>query len=673
MSAPTLIPNSGASSPLGAHVTQNGVNFAVFSERATAIFVCLFNAADEEVARIALDGHEHDVWFGLIDMDPTLTYGLRAEGEYAPDHGNYFDPDKLLVDPYALRIDRPFQHDPALTLPRGAGGDTAKLVPKCVIETGLPEPIMPMPPRPGGLTYEVSVKAFTARHPKVPEKLRGTVAGLATKPVRTHIAGLGVDVIELMPVAAWIDERHLPPLGLSNSWGYNPIGYFIPDPRLMPGGIADLRAMTDAYRAMDLPVILDVVYNHTGESDRHGAVLSMKGLDAPTYYRHTPTANGLALVNDAGTGNTLRCDHAAVQDIVIDSLKFWVERGGVSGFRFDLAPILGKDDTGFDPNAALLEKMRADPVLSKCLLVAEPWDASGHAYHLGGFGQPFAEWNDRYRDDVRAFWRGDHYKIGDFATRLSGSADIFGNGARGPRASVNMLAVHDGFTLADTVAYEHKHNEPNGEGNRDGHSHNLSWNNGVEGATNDVAILAARDRDVRAMLATLFVSLGTPLLQQGDEMGRTQRGMNNGYAQDNEITWLDWQSADAALVAYVSALKSFRDARPALTANKFLTGKPVDGVPDVTWLHRKGRAFSEADWHHPPAAVIGMHLSREGDEVLIWFNRKHKAKRAQLPPLKLGQRGWKVALTSTGKVPRIIKSELKLPARSVVLMVPREL
>lgn len=670
MSAPALVPNAGEAAPFGAHVTPNGVNFAVYSEHATAIFVCLFDADDNEIVRISLDGHKDAVWFGCIAMDPSLSYGLRADGLYAPEKGLFFDPDKLLIDPYALRIDRPFHHDERLALPRGEAGDTAALMPKALIDQALPDPIQPLKTRPGGLTYELNVKTFTQLHRDLPEELRGKVAGLASAPNRRHLQTLGVDIVELMPVAAWIDERHLQPLGLRNVWGYNPVGYFIPDPDLMPHGISDLRAMTDAYRSDGLPVILDVVYNHTGEGDRHGPVLSMRGLDALTYYWYTQHHDQLVVVNDSGTGNTLSCGHPAVMQLVIDSLKFWVERGGVSGFRFDLAPILGKDSNGFDAHAPLLETMRNDPVLSQCLLVAEPWDASGNAYQLGDFGKPFEEWNDRYRDDVRAFWRGDDHKIGDFAQRLSGSADIFGGKDRGPHASVNMLAVHDGFTLADTVSYTEKHNEPNGEDNRDGHSHNLSWNNGVEGATDDATILAARDRDVRALLATLFVSLGTPLMQQGDEMGRTQDGMNNAYAQDNDITWVDWDGADEQLIAFTAALKQFRDTHPAITADRFLSGETIDGVRDVIWWHRKGHEFANADWHHPKSGVLGMQLCRDHDEVLVWFNRTHASRQAKLPMPQSGKHGWEVALTSASKAPRIVKSEIKLPARSVILLVP---
>lgn len=669
-----LVPDSGAPSPFGASVTNRGVNFAVYSEQATDIWVCLFDSNDKEVARIVLDGQLGNIHFGLIEMDIELTYGLRADGPYNPSLALHFDPDKLLLDPYAKHIDRPFHQDPRLTMARGDSGDTAPLMPKAIVDPVLPEPILPMPTKQGGLIYELNVKSYTKQHRGIPAALRGTVPALATEPVIRHLDEIGVDVVELMPVAAWMDERHLPPLGLSNAWGYNPVGYFVPEPRLMPNGISDMRATTDAFRAAGLPVILDVVYNHTGESDRFGPVLSMKGLDALTYYWHRPDGEELALVNDAGTGNTLRCDHPAVEQLVIESLRFWVEYGGVSGFRFDLAPVLGKGDDGFFTEAPLLDTMRADPVLSKCLLIVEPWDASGHGYHLGDFRQPFGEWNDRYRDDVRAFWRGDAFKMGDFVTRVAGSSDVFGGKDLTPDSSVNMLAVHDGFTLSDLVSYEHKHNEPNGEGNRDGHSHNLSWNNGIEGPTDDPAILAARDSDVRALLATLFTSLGTPLLQQGDEFGRSQRGMNNAYAQDNEITWLDWDSADEKLIAYTGALKRFRDEHAALTADQFLTGqRGEDGIRDVIWWHHKGREYALEDWQNSRAGVIGMQLARAGDEILVWYNRKHKPKRAKLPPLQIGSRGWKVALTSAVKPPRIVKSEMKLAPRSVTLLVPRQI
>jgi len=666
---PHLVPNAGSPEPLGASRREGGINFAVYSEHATRIEICVFDG-DIELARIPLDGHENHVWFGLIDLDPGLTYGLRADGPFDPAQGLHFDPDKLLVDPYAIHIDRIFKHHERLAMPRGEAGDTAALMPKAHIEPDLPDPIEPMEVKRGGLTYELNVRSFTMLHPEVETGLRGTVAGLVAPAVIEHLEGLGVDIVELMPVAAWMDERHLLPLGLVNAWGYNPVGYFLPSPRRMPGGIAELRAMTDAYRAAGMPVILDVVYNHTGEGDTGGPVLSMKGLDALTYYRHAEADGKLVMINDSGTGNTLQCDHPAVMALVLDSLKFWVQRGGVSGFRFDLAPILGKDDNGFVSEAPLLEAMRTDPVLSRCYLSMEPWDASGLAYHLGDFGEPFAEWNDRYRDDVRAFWRGDDHTMQDFATRVAGSADIFGGKDLTPAASVNMIAIHDGFTLADLVSYADKHNEPNGEENRDGHSHNLSWNNGAEGPTGDPDIAAARKRDVRALLATLFTSLGTPMVQQGDEMGRTQQGMNNAYAQDNEITWVDWERADFDLVAYTGALKRFRDAHPAFAEDRFLTGEELDGVRDAIWWHRSGREMAADDWHRSDAGIVGMHLARAGDEVLVWYNRRHEDKKAALPPMRLGQGRWQIALSSVGQKHGHAAKAVTLPARSVTVLVP---
>ena len=399
--------------------------------------------------------------------------------------------------------------------------------------------------------YELNVRGYTMRHLFGSGAAEGHGRGLTTKRVIDHFKYLGVDTVQLMPTAAWVDEGHLPALGLTNAWGYNPVAYFAIDPRLAPRGPQELRYMTDTYRKAGISVILDVVYNHTGEGDAQGPVLSMMGLDAKTYYRFIEVDGKQVLVNDTGTGNTLRCDHPAVQRLVIESLRYWVEEMGVSGFRFDLAPVLGREP-GFNPEAEMLRKIKQDPVLSKCILVAEPWDPGPGGYQLGRFGKEFKEHNDTYRDEVRSFWRGSSGKLGALAGKVSGSAEIFDFAGRRPSHGVNLLAVHDGFTLRDLVTYADKHNEANGEDNRDGHNNNQSWNCGVEGETDDPAINAARRRDVRALLATLMLSRGTPLLQQGDELWRTQRGNNNAYAQDNEITWLDWETADGKLVDYVS-------------------------------------------------------------------------------------------------------------------------
>src|SRR5690606_30940722 len=615
-----------ASPPLGATVTENGVRFSVYSETADALWVCLFNEQDEETDRIALDKGEGAVWSAHVDGLATgAIYGLRADGRFDPAQGYYFDPNKLLVDPYARRIDRTFVRSPKLRLPREESVDTGPLVPKAIVQgEATASPLEHDTTRPH-LIYELNVRPFTMRHPSVQGPLRGTVAGMTTGFVIDHLKHLGVDVVELMPVAGWIDDGHLPALGLTNVWGYNPITYFAPDPRIIPRGPQSLRHLIETYREAGIRVVLDVVYNHTGEGDSQGPVVSMKGLDARTYYRHIEQDGQLHLVNDAGTGNTLACDHPAVQNLVVDSLRYWVTEFGVAGFRFDLATVLGRSLEGFSPDAELLERIASDDSLMDRVQTAGPWDPGPGDYHVGSFGEPFPECNDQYRDNIRKFWKGEPDMIGALAGKLAGSADQFDHDGREPSASVNFLAAHDGFTLADLVAHEHKHNEANGEDNRDGHDANYSWNNGAEGPTDDPDILAARDRDVRAMLATLFVSHGTPMLTAGDEFGRTQQGNNNAYAQDNEITWLDWENADGELVNFVAELSRLRREHPALGTDKFLTGEERDGLRDVTWLHPEGREMAVGDWMHPGSAVVGMFVHEGGEAMLVWFNRLGEA------------------------------------------------
>jgi glycogen operon protein len=661
---PELVRGQGRTEQLGATVTTDGVNFAVYSESATSIWVCLFDEQDQEVERFELDVVADNVRAGLISgISPGARYGLRADGPYDPDQGYFFDPNKLLVDPYARHLDRVFVRSPRLRLPREEAVDTAPLVPKAIILAGGNDPAQPRKKAPH-LFYELNVRGFTMRHPSVQGPLRGTVAALTTRRVIDHFKHLGVDTIQLMPTAAWIDEGHLPALGLTNAWGYNPVSYFAVDPRLAPRGPQEMRVMTDAYRKAGISVILDVVYNHTGEGDAQGPILSLMGLDPQTYYRFVDVDGKKVLINDTGTGNTLRCDHPAVQRLVIESLRYFVEELGVSGFRFDLATILGREPA-FNPDAAMLEMIRTDPVLSKCILVAEPWDPGPGGYGLGKFGKAFSEHNDTYRDEVRAFWKGENGRIGSLAGKVSGSSEIFDVGGRKPSAGVNFLAVHDGFTLRDLVSYHDKHNEANGEGNRDGHNHNLSWNCGVEGETEDEAVNAARKRDVRALLATLMLSRGTPLIQQGDEMFRTQGGNNNAYAQDNEITWVDWESADGALVDYVAALTAFRKAHPAISHDHWLNGQDRHGVRDVVWLHPSGHEMTEADWNDSSASVLGMHLRHKDDEVLVWYNRRVEPVVARLP-----EGDWAVGLQSDdGSEVAITEGTATLPPRSVVALV----
>ena len=661
---PAIIPGAGSPEHLGATVTPDGVNFAVYSESASAIWVSIFDEADKEIARIELDGHDDHIHHGLVaGLGAGTKYGLRADGRYDPEQGYFFDPHKLLVDPYAKRLDRVYVRSPRLRLPREEAVDTAPLIPKAIVSVPTSDLAQPRRKAPQAF-YELNVRGFTMRHPSVQGPLRGTIAGLTTPRVIEHFKFLGIDTVQLMPVAAWIDEGHLPALGLTNAWGYNPVSYFALDPRLAPRGPQELRHMTDAYRKAGISVILDVVYNHTGESDANGPMLSLMGLDAHSYYRFVEVDGKQHLVNDTGTGNTLRCDHPATQRLVIESLRYWIEEMGVSGFRFDLAPVLGREP-GFNPDAKMLQMIKADPVLSKSILVAEPWDPGPGGYQLGRFGKEFREHNDTYRDDVRSFWRGDQGKIGALAGKVAGSAEIFDFTGRKPSAGVNMLAVHDGFTLMDLVSYLDKHNEANGENNRDGHNNNHSWNCGVEGPTDDPAILAARTRDVRAMLATLFLSRGLVLLQQGDEFGRTQQGNNNAYAQDNEIGWVDWEHADGELVDFVAALNTFRKAHPALTHDHFLTGQLKNGVRDVTWLHPDGREMNEQDWNEASASVLGMHLVQGDDDLIVWFNRRVEPVLARLP-----EGYWTVGIISDDRaVLPLADRAATLPQRSVVVLV----
>ncbi len=661
---PMLVPNGGSITHLGAMLTEVGVNFAVYSESATKIWVSIYDEQDQETDRFELDVHQDHIWAGLVSgLGAGTRYGLRADGPYDPDQGYFFDPMKLLVDPYAKRLDRVFVRSPRLRLDRSEAVDTAPLIPKAIVGDMGNENILPRKKAPG-MFYEMNVRGYTMRHPSVQGPLRGTIAALTTQRVVDHLKYIGVDALQLMPTAAWIDEGHLPVLGLTNAWGYNPVAYSAIDPRLAPRGPQELRVMTDLYRKNGISVILDVVYNHTGEGDAQGPMLSLMGLDAKTYYRFVEVDGKQHLVNDTGTGNTLRCDHPATQRLVIDSLRYWVEEMGVSGFRFDLATVLGRDP-GFNPNAEMLKKIKADPVLSKCILVAEPWDPGPGGYALGQFGKEFREHNDTFRDDIREFWRGENGKIGALAGKVAGSAEIFNFAGRKPSHGVNMLAVHDGFTLRDLVSYTDKHNEANGENNRDGHSHNASWNCGAEGETDDPAINAARKRDVRALLSTLFLSRGVPLLQQGDEMFRTQRGNNNAYAQDNDITWLDWESGDGDLVDFVAALSTFRKAHIALTHDHFLTGQDKGGVRDVVWLHPDGREMNEGDWGWSGASTLGMQLNHKDDEVLIWFNRRTEPVVARLP-----EGGWEVGILSDNTTSVAVSDNTAtLTPRSVVALV----
>jgi len=574
-----------AAGPAAPRLSESGAHFSVWAPEASHVWLCLFDGDDRET-RMPMTRDAEGVWHGeAAAVGAGARYGYRADGGYDPGAGLWFDPDKLLLDPYATAIDRAFVYDAALAAPRGEGADTAPLMPKGVVEVPLP-PVSGEPPcfRSGGLVYELHARGFTMLHPDVPEAQRGTIAALAHPAVIAHFKRLHVSAIELMPINAWIDERHLGPLGLTNYWGYNPVNWFALDPRLAPGGIAELRETVAALHAAGISVILDMVYNHDGESDAQGPTLSLRGLNARDYFRHA--ADG-QLINDTGTGNAIACNQPMVRRLILDSLRYFVTQAGGDGFRFDLGPALGRMANGFDPRAPLLEAMRTDPILADRVMIAEPWDIGPGGYQLGQFGDPWLEWNDRYRDDMRRFWRGDAGMLGAVATRLAGSSDIF----RGETTrTVNFLAAHDGFTLADMTAYEQRHNHANGEENRDGHGDNLSWNNGVEGPSDDPAVQAARRRDGRALLATLFCSRGTIMLAAGDEFGRTQQGNNNAYAQDNAISWVDWAGRDTVLEAEAFALAALR------AENADLGGTAILSEADVAWLDEGGAALGIVQW-----------------------------------------------------------------------------
>jgi glycogen operon protein len=579
-------------------------------------------------------------------------YGYRADGTFDPEQGLWFDPAKLLVDPYAVELDRPFRHDRRLTV---FGEETCDLVPRAILRRLKPVKVSPPLFQPGGLIYEVAVRPFTILHQDIPEEERGTVRALAHPAVIAHLKRLQVSAVELMPITAWIDERHLPPLGLSNGWGYNPIALMALDPRLCPGGMEELRETVAALHAEGIGVILDLVFNHTGESDRYGATLSLRGLDNRTAFRHV-RGDPSTLINDTGTGNTIACDHPVMRQLIIDCLQHFVDHAGVDGFRFDLAPVLLRTHEGFDPDGETARALLSDPVLYDRVLIAEPWDIGPGGYQLGRFPERFLEWNDRARDNLRKAWRGDWHMTGALATAVAGSSDVFAPSGRA--RGVTFLAAHDGFTLMDLVSHAWKHNEANGEENRDGHDDNHSWNNGVEGETDDPAVLSARRADVKALLSTLFATKGTIMLTAGDEGGRSQRGNNNAYAQDNPITWLDWSSLDEDLVEHAAFLARLRARFSTFSDLSFFSGHG-----DVEWLHPEEGAMHAALWDHAGEMALGMIITtrdrRDDATVLlaVLFNRGREDRRFRLP-----ERRW-FALTPGGE--REVAHDPLVEARSV--------
>jgi glycogen operon protein len=607
----------GAPFPLGVAPGRGGANVAVFSAHATRVTLCLFSAdGARETARIDLPERTGDVWHGWVaGLRPGALYGLRADGPWAPEAGHRFNRAKLLLDPCARawsgRTDvldpRVRDADPDTQEAHFRHDDSAPAMARCVV-TADPPPVRPeeRPATPWDRTVicEAHVKALTRLHPGVPEALRGTYEALGCDAVVEHLTRMGVTALELLPVQHFLDDLRLLRLGLRNHWGYDTIGFFGPEPRYSgPNGTAGLRAAIRRLHEAGIEVILDVVYNHTAEGDHRGPTLSFRGLDNLSYYR---MAEGGRFVNDTGCGNTLRAEHPMVLRMILDSLRWWATRMGVDGFRFDLAPALAREPGGFDPDGGFLDALRQDPALAPLKLIAEPWDVGPGGYRLGGFPAPFAEWSDRFRDGARRFWRGDAGSAPALAEGLMGSAPLFDRPGRAPWACLNFVTAHDGFTLADLVSYSSKRNEANGEGNRDGHSDNHSDGCGAEGPTDDPAVTARRARRARALLATLFLSQGTPMWLAGDEIGHSQGGNNNAYCQDDGTTWLDWARADEGRAAFVARLAALRRTHPVLRQARFLHGAPRrDGLPDAAW---RGFDGAPVRWDDPGLRRLALAL-----------------------------------------------------------------
>ena len=623
----------GFAHALGATWDGMGVNFALFSEYASRVVLCLFDREGRrEIARRDIPEHSDGVWHGYLPgAAPGLVYGYRVHGPWEPKAGHCFNPNKLLLDPYAKALAGTLRYGEALHGHRADGGmdrrDSAALMPKAVV-TAFPEPEKaPPPPRTpwrDTVIYEAHLRGLTAGHPAVPPEQRGSFAALAHPSVIEHLQRIGITAVELLPVHAFADEPFLLKRGLTNYWGYNTLAFFAPHARYLHSGEAEeMRAAIRALHAAGIEVILDVVYNHTAEGDEDGLTLSFRGIDQASYYRLRPD-DRRRMVNDTGTGNTLNLSHPRVVQLVMDSLRHWVGVYGVDGFRFDLATVLGREEGGFDPGAGFFDALRQDPLLASTKLIAEPWDIGFGGYQLGRHPPGFAEWNDRFRDTVRRFWRGDEALRPAMAARLAGSADLFDHLGRRAWASVNYVASHDGFTLRDTVSYERRHNEANGEEGRDGHPDNHSRNWGAEGETGDVAILETRRRVARAMLASVFLAHGTPMLAMGDEAWRTQAGNNNAYCQDNPTSWLDWALAASAegeaMARFVGRLAELRRAHPVLRSDRFLHGAHVGaGLSDLAWFAADGSALAHDGWHDHGDRAFAMQLagSAEGSGIEV--------------------------------------------------------
>jgi isoamylase len=692
--------------PLGATYDGSGTNFSVFSEVAEKVELCLFdeNGAETRVDLPELTGF---CWHGYVPgVKPGQRYGYRVHGPWAPEHGHRCNPNKLLLDPYAKAVAGEVNWNEAafpyrFEKPEGSVNeeDSAPYVPRSVVidssfDWGNDKPLRK--PLHETMIYEVHVKGFTARHPDIPSEIRGTYAGLAHPAAVEHLAGLGITAVELLPVHQFIHDAHLVEWGLRNYWGYNSIGYLAPHNGYASRGqlgqqVQEFKQMVKTMHDAGLEVILDVVYNHTAEGNHLGPMLSLKGIDNAAYYRLVDEDRRYYM-DYTGTGNSLNMRHPHVLQLIMDSLRYWVLEMHVDGFRFDLASTLARELHEVDRLSAFFDLVQQDPVVSQVKLIAEPWDLGEGGYQVGNFPPQWSEWNGKYRDCVRDFWRGEDRTLGEFAYRFTGSSDLYERTTRRPNASINFVTAHDGFTLNDLVSYNEKHNEANGEENRDGESHNRSWNCGEEGATDSPDILALRDKQKRNFLATLFLSQGVPMLLGGDELGRTQGGNNNGYCQDNEISWFDWENADEALLEFTRNLIRFRSEHPVFMRRGWFLGRAIHGggVEDIGWFTPEGIEMAEKNWGEGFAKSVAVFLNGGAiaypgprgekivdDSFLVLFNAHYESIPFTLPGAEWGKRWIRVLDTAGGgfvgdKRESAAKEEISVQSRSLVLLRRKE-
>lgn len=681
---------AGSSYPLGATPVAGGVNFALVSERAQRVELCLYDASGEiGLGRLDLPSQSGDVWHGFVPaLDTHLSYGYRVHGPYEPESGLRFNANKLLLDPYAKSLAGRFswcdshfgydRNDPLKDL-SFSNSDNAQQMVKGRIIADHPARITERPwiaSNANRTIYELHAKGFSQGFEQLEERARGTLAALAQPEVIKYLKALGVTTLELLPIHAFINDYFLHQRGLTNYWGYNTLGFFAPHQAYLNSSDPfAFRQMIDQLHLAGFEVVLDVVYNHSAESDELGPTLSLRGIDNSLYYRLAEDKR--LYVNDTGCGNTLNLDHPRVVQLIMDSLRYWHQVQGVDGFRFDLASVLARRANGFDPSHPLLQAIAQDPQLQTALFIAEPWDIGPGGYQLGAFPRGWLEWNDRYRDTVRRFWRGDMGVVPEFAKRVHGSADIFEANGRRPTESLNFITSHDGFTLCDWVSYEDRHNLANGEQNRDGHHENYSCNWGVEGDTSDPAISATRDALQRAMLMTLFLSQGTPMLLAGDERSRTQQGNNNAYCQDNEINWVDWSDcnetpAEPSLRAFVAQLTEIRRTEPLLGCPDYIHNPESHEERATLWYNSQGEPLSSNQWEQPDLCHLGYLLRGRADESTLYiiFNRAAQPQRFVLPTNSRTER-WKMRLcsvaTATLDSTYATGAVLELPAQSVTL------